>query len=159
MGRRREPLEVLQDMQARSLGFALIRCGQLFNERGMAKVNAEAGGPMLREAHTRLLPHLQDPKGVRITALARKLGVTKQAIQQLVADLLEAGVVEVLDDPDDARARLVVLTELGVNAMQHGTSLLLDIEKDLATRFGAQNTKRLHALLSELLTLLEGPDA
>lgn len=145
-------------MQESSLGFALIRCGQLFNERGMAQVNAEAGAPLLREAHTRLLPHIQDPAGVRITELARRLGVTKQAVQQLVADMLEAGVVKVLDDPDDARAKRVVLTDIGVNAMQHGTGILLAIERELSAKLGEQKTRRLHALLSELLPVLEGRD-
>ena len=36
---------------------------------------------MLREAHTRLLPYLQDPAGIRITDLAQAVGVTKQAVQ------------------------------------------------------------------------------
>lgn len=142
-------------MQAKSLGYVLIRCGQLFNERGMARVNAEAGGAMLREAHTRLLPHLQDPEGVRMTELARKLGVTKQAVQQLVSDMLEVGVVEVLSDPDDARARRVVLTELGVGAIQHGTGLLLDIERELGRAIGSPKLRQLHSLLTELLPALE----
>jgi DNA-binding MarR family transcriptional regulator len=150
-----DPLAVLAEMQRRSLGYVLIRCGQLFNERGMARVNAEAGGPMLREAHTRLLPFLQDPQGVRITDVARRLEVSKQAVQQLVGDLLEAGVVRFEVDPDDARAKRVRLTELGVHAMQHGTGVLLELEREVVARLGARDVKQLHRLLTGLLGVLE----
>lgn len=142
-------------MQAQSLGFALIRCGQLFNDEGIARVNGEAGGPMLREAHTRLLPHLQAPGGVRITTLATRLGVTKQAVQQLVADLVELGVVRVAVDPEDARARRVTLTDLGLNAMLHGTGVLQSIESELAKSLGRKDLKALHRLLGKLLPVLE----
>jgi DNA-binding MarR family transcriptional regulator len=148
-------LDELRALQASSLGFLLIRCGQVFNERGMARVNSEAGAPVLREAHTRLIPHLMVEEGVRITALAQKTGVTKQAVQQLVADLLELGVVKVSADPDDARARRVMLTELGVHAMEHGAGKLLELEAELAKTLGKKQLKELHAALTKLLPVLE----
>lgn len=152
-------LEVLRRRQANSLGFLLIRCGQLWNERGIAGVNAEAAAvgraPVLREAHTRLLPLLQSPDGVRITELARFVGVTKQAVQPLIADLARQGVVRVEVDPDDARARRVFLTPFGVDAMLHGTGVLEAIEGEVTADFTARDLKALKALLTRLLTTLE----
>ncbi|MFC5905707.1 MarR family winged helix-turn-helix transcriptional regulator [Streptacidiphilus monticola] len=46
-------------------------------------------------------------------ALAEHLGVTKQAAAQLVEELVRKGYVERLPHPDDARARLLALTERG----------------------------------------------
>lgn len=135
----------------------MIRCGQLFNERGIARVNAEARRPMLREAHTRLIPHLQTPGGIRMTALAQKLGVTKQAVQQLVADMVDEGVVRLALDPYDARARRVMLTEFGLTALMHGTKKLLEIERTVAARLGKREVQQLHKLLSALLLVLEEP--
>ncbi len=155
MAKRRGALDELKALQASSLGFLLIRCGQVFNARGMARVNSEAGAPVLREAHTRLIPHLMVEEGVRITALAQKTGVTKQAVQQLVADLLELGVVKVSADPDDARARRVMLTELGVHAMEHGAGKLLELEAELAKTLGKKQLRELHAALTKLLPVLE----
>lgn len=152
---RAKPLAELQRLQAQSLGFVLIRCGQLFNERGMARVNAEAGAPILREAHTRLIPHLQSPDGIRVTELAKRIGITKQAVQQLVADMVELEVVRVEPDPDDARARRVSLTEVGVAAMLHGTGVLLDLEASLTPKLGKGNVRTLHRLLTRLLGELE----
>lgn len=155
MAKRLRALHRLKALQARSLGYVLIRCGQAFNDRGMARVNAAAGAPVLREAHTRLVPHLMVEEGVRITTLARRVGVTKQAAQQLVADLLELGVVEVSVDPEDARARRVTLTEAGIEAMAQGTGVLLELEDELAKALGRREVKALHAALTKLLPLLE----
>ena len=145
----------LARQQARSLGYVLIRCGQLFNERGIARVNAAAGKPILREAHTRLIPHLQAVGGIRITELARRIKVTKQAVQQLVADMIEQGVVRIDADPDDARARRVFLTEFGFAAMMHGTGQLMKIESEVAGAVGRSDVKHLHRLLTTLLQVLE----
>src|ERR1044072_3938453 len=132
MKRRRDPegrdrdgrIPEQRRLQASAVGYLLIRSGQLWNDRAIRRVNAEARGPVLREAHTRLLPHLLEPDGIRITELARRLSVTKQAVQPLVADMVEAGVLRMEIDPDDARARRVILTAHGFAAMRHGTGIL-----------------------------------
>lgn len=143
----------LQRLQSTSLGYALIRCGQLFNERAMAKVNADAGEFRLREAHTRLLPHLQEPNGIRLGDLAKKIDVTKQAVQQLIADMVEGGFVQLDVDPDDSRARRAKLTDLGITASLHGTSVLISLENEL--KLGKRDAKELHRLLSRVLMALE----
>jgi DNA-binding MarR family transcriptional regulator len=53
------------------------------------------------------------PDGATATDLAAHLGITKQAASQLVDELVRKGYVERRPHPGDARARLVVLTELG----------------------------------------------
>jgi DNA-binding MarR family transcriptional regulator len=53
------------------------------------------------------------PDGATVTDLAAHLGFTKQAASQLVDELVRKGYAERRPHPDDARARLVVLTERG----------------------------------------------
>jgi DNA-binding MarR family transcriptional regulator len=53
------------------------------------------------------------PDGATATDLAAHLGITKQAAGQLVDELVRKGYAERRPHPEDARARLVVLTELG----------------------------------------------
>jgi DNA-binding MarR family transcriptional regulator len=146
----------LERRQRQSLGFLLIRCGQRWNERAIARVNAQAGRPVLREAHTKLLPFLQAPGGIRITDLAQAVGVTKQAVQPLVAELASEGIVEVTVDPADARARRVTLTSKGLEAMLHGTGVLEALEAELKPALGGRQTRALKALLQALLEAL-GP--
>ena len=45
-------LDELRRRQHQSVGYLLIRAGQLWNERAIAGVNALAGAPVLRESHT-----------------------------------------------------------------------------------------------------------
>lgn len=53
------------------------------------------------------------PDGATVTELGVHLGVTKQAASQLVEELVRKGFVERRPHPEDARARLIVLTEHG----------------------------------------------
>lgn len=144
-------------MQAGSLGYLLIRCSQIWGDRAIAAVNAEAGAPVLREAHTRLLPHLQTPDGIRITDLAKAVGISKQAVQPLVAELGQQGLVRIATDPEDARARRVTLTDFGLEALAHGTGILLRIEEDLAAALGQRTRQALKTHLAKLLQVLQPP--
>ena len=152
---RRRPLDHVQALQAESLGFLLVRAGQLWSERVLSLVNADAGAPVVREAHTRLFPHLLGQSGIRITELAKALGVTKQAVQPLVAELTELGMVRLEPDPLDARARRVHLTDHGVAAMVHGTGVLLRVEAEIAPQLAPRDLVQLKRLLGKLLPLLE----
>ncbi len=151
-------IAALRRRQRRSVGYLLIRCGQLWNARAIALVNAEAGRPLLGEAHTRLLPHLLSAEGIRVTTLARRLGISKQAVHQLVADMRAAKVVRVAADPADRRARLVHLTPHGLAAMAHGTGVLEGIEQAVAPAFGRDRMARLRSLLDGLMPLLSPSD-
>jgi DNA-binding MarR family transcriptional regulator len=66
----------------------------------------------MRPAHGFAFARLA-PDGATVTDLAAHLGVTKQAASQLVDELVRKGYVERRPHPVDARARLVVLTDLG----------------------------------------------
>jgi DNA-binding MarR family transcriptional regulator len=66
----------------------------------------------IRPAHGFAFARLA-PGGATVTDLAAHLGVTKQAASQLVDELVRKGYVERRPHPGDARARLIVLTELG----------------------------------------------
>jgi DNA-binding MarR family transcriptional regulator len=151
-------VELLRRRQRQSVGYLLIRCGQLWNARAIALVNAEAGRPLLGEAHTRLLPHLLSAKGIRMTTLARRLGVSKQAVHQLVAEMRNAKAVRLAPDPADRRARLVHLTTAGLAAMAHGTGVLEGVAASLATEFGKSRMATLRTLLDRLLPLLDPPE-
>ena len=114
---------------------------------------------MLRDAHTRLFPYLTSADGVRITDLAHKLGVSKQAVQPLVAELEAHDFVSVRPDPADARARRVYLTTQGAAAFAHGTGILVAIEQALAPALGERRAERLRTDLGELLRVLEAQAA
>jgi DNA-binding MarR family transcriptional regulator len=148
-------LDDLRKRQHASVGYLLIRAGQLWNERAINRVNAQAGGPVLRESHTRLLPLLLRPGGARLVDLARRLGLTKQSVQPLISELKELGVVSTQPDEQDGRAVRIVLTTGGLEGIHQGNEVLRQIERELAASLGKEKMKSLRDLLRALLAMLE----
>ncbi len=130
----------------------LFRAARLVNEAAIARV--QAAGGTLRAAHTQLFPHITRD-GVRLTAIAEKLGVTKQAIGPLIDDLEREGVVERVDDPDDARAKRIRWTAAGERALVHGLGLLAALERELAATVGAERLAELATTCERLIAALD----
>jgi DNA-binding MarR family transcriptional regulator len=140
----------LEAAKKRSVAQLLFKCARLLNDRAIARANEGQDGFALRQAHTRLLPHL-DFEGTRIVDLAKKMDVTKQAVSQLVTELESAGFVELVPDPDDGRAKRARLTKKGVEGIQRGLEVLTGLEKDI----GKEKMRALHDALLALETALE----
>jgi DNA-binding MarR family transcriptional regulator len=107
--------KALDRVKRASAGQLLIKGARLLEERFLARVNRQGPKVTLRRAHTSLLPHI-DQQGTRLTELARRLGITKQAAGQLVSDLESMELFERVEDPLDGRAKLVRFTHLGLES-------------------------------------------
>lgn len=152
------PAERRQFMAARDQATLqlLFKASRLVNEKAIARAAATAGVPdvRVRAAHTALFPHL-DFEGIRLTDLAARVGVTKQAVGQLVDDLVEAGMVERLDDPDDKRAKRIRFSRKGYAGLMHGLGVLREIEQSLAAAVGARRMRELRETLALMIASLE----
>lgn len=137
-----------------SVGQLLLKAARLVDERALAEIASTPDAPPMRPAHSRLLPHL-DFDGVRATVLADRLGVTKQAIGPLVADLIAWGIVEQVPDPSDGRARLIRFTTNGLQDLHSGLAVLSTLEAELAAHIGAEKMDMLRGTLGEIIALLE----
>ncbi|MEV6546188.1 MarR family winged helix-turn-helix transcriptional regulator [Streptomyces sp. NPDC051665] len=100
----------MENSEAMALTAALLAAAGDLTKRINDGVVARGfeGRPAYGFAFARLAPH-----GATATDLAAHLGITKQAASQLVDELVRKGYAERHPHPGDARARLVVLTELG----------------------------------------------
>lgn len=110
---------------------------------------SQAGGPDVTPAAWRLLVRL-GPDGARAAALARELGMSRQASGQLVAELERAGYVERKQDPQDGRARKVRLTSSGEVLVREGRAALETLEARWAERLGRARFRALRQTLREL---------
>jgi DNA-binding MarR family transcriptional regulator len=99
-------------------------------------------------AHARLMADLGP--GARPTELARRLGVTKAAVGQLVNVLESQGLVERAPDPADRRAQIVRPTSRAERLFQIGRQELDGIEDEWRHVLGAGRLKQL-AVSLELL--------
>lgn len=109
----------------------------------------ERGYPWVAEARGGVIGHLR-PGGRPQSELAALLGVSKQAVQQFVDELVEEGAVERVVDPKDARGRIVRLTARGVAFIEEGNAVKREIEKSYAKRIGKARLEALNAALDEL---------
>lgn len=131
----------------------LFKAARLWNERALA-VASKNSGITLRASHTALFPHI-DLEGTRLTVLAARLGISKQAVGQLVEELESIGVLERTADETDARARLVRFTPKGKKALMHGLSILKALEDDLQQVIGTRDVGRLHQNLADMVAWAE----
>lgn len=116
-------VDALIALRDASIAQLLLRAARRLDEEAVARIAARPGMGNLRRAHTALLPHIGFD-GTRPSAIAAQLGVTRQAVGQLVDDLEEFGIVERIDDPTDARAKRVRFTPAGRSAMVDGLEVL-----------------------------------
>ncbi|MEV0175969.1 MarR family winged helix-turn-helix transcriptional regulator [Streptomyces sp. NPDC050803] len=90
------------------------------------------------------------PGGATATDLAAHLGVTKQAASQLVDELVRKGYVERRPHPEDARARLVVLTELGWACTRAAEEAAADAVRGWAEVLGEGELRALREQLTRI---------
>jgi DNA-binding MarR family transcriptional regulator len=132
----------------------LFRCSRLLQEQALARVRARSGVATLRPSHTALFPHV-DLAGTRLTDLADRLGITKQAVGQLVEDLEQMGVLQRVADPQDGRAKLVRFTARGRRGLLQGLGVLKQLEDELGGPLGRKRMDELNTTLQQLLELLQ----
>jgi DNA-binding MarR family transcriptional regulator len=109
----------------------------------------ESGFADLTVAHTAVFSVI-DLAGTPIGVLARRAGVTKQAMSQLVEDLVAKGYVERHADPNDRRSRVVVLTDKGMDAIRSARRHIVQIEHGYREVLGGDRFASLCELLNEI---------
>ena len=147
-------MERFEAAKRASVGQLLFRCARLFNEQALAVIRERAGQPSLRSAHTTLLPHIEFG-GTRLTDLASKLGISKQAVGQLVGELVEMEVLERIPDPSDGRAKLIRFSSKGRAGLFDGLSVLMGLDESLKEAIGAEHMASLRASLRVLMDELD----
>ena len=128
--------------------------GRLLADQTMQKL-WDAGFDDLRESDGYVFQHLV-PGALAITELAARLGVTQQAVSKSVADLEARGYVVRKSDADDARVRLVELSERGARVIKTTRSVRAALEKKLLKEVG--DARRFTRALDDIAQALGGAD-
>ena len=111
-----------------------------------------------RRGHTTRPVHFQavanlPQAGARLTSLASRAGISKQAMGKLVEELEGIGYVERVPDPADGRARLVRFTKSGIALMRDSLVVIDEIWNEYEAILGP---KKLVALRDSLAKLNHG---
>lgn len=107
------------------------------------------GWPEITRPQSMLMANLA--LGVRRPSdIARRLGVSRQAIHTTLNQMIGKGVLELVDDPADRRIKLVELSEMG-EAMKHDAQAAMNVMVEaLERRIGARRVRQLRpALLAD----------
>jgi DNA-binding MarR family transcriptional regulator len=130
------------------IGRLLLNAQRNYSLEALAKLRAR-GYEGLNLAHTNLLPHL-DVGGTRLTTLAERLGVTKQAIGTVVGELEAKGYVRREEDAHDRRAVVITFTAAGWTFLQDAHEVKREIEAEYIATLGEQGFAELCSLLTQL---------
>lgn len=91
-----------------------------------------------------------DPAGSRLSTLARAAQLSKQTVGSIVDQLERSGYVRRIPDPADARAKLVVVTDLGRELVTISLPVVREVEEEWRGRLGPVRTRQLRDALIEL---------
>jgi DNA-binding MarR family transcriptional regulator len=115
----------------------------------VAAERANSGrGTGLARSHALVFSHL-DAEGTRPAEIARRAGISRQAVGQTVAQMRELGLVKLAPDPTNRRARLVQPTAKGRKALERSGTGSAAAEKILSRRIGAARVKSLRDALEQ----------
>ena len=153
----RNQLQTLQAARRHGIGRLLLLTRRDFLDRltdhmandNFVKSHATGHKAVMGQASGRLLPFI-DLDGTRSVDLARRMGVSKQAVGRLVKELEEAGLLHREPDGADKRAFLVKFTEPGLEYLRCMHASIQLIEDEYTELVGAERMKSLREALIQI---------
>ena len=135
-------------VDTRSLNRSLLEAWRSVDAQ-VARALEARGASDLSPRHAAALL-LVERKGSRLTDLASRAGITKQAMMQVVDDLEVMGHLRRTADPSDARAKIVRLTPKGQKERTEAGRAVSSVESRLRRRLGPDRFEQLKAALARL---------
>lgn len=129
------------------MGQLLLQSFDWFDESLLASLK-EQGWPKLSRSQSMLMAYLGEG-GIRISELARRLGISRQATQKSVKELERLKLLKTDVDPTNASARTVVLTNQGKEIVAAALRSFSEIEKQLSIRIGNGNVASMRRILEK----------
>lgn len=116
---------------------------------------AAAGYDDVRRAHNSVFVHLR-AGGMRLTDLADAAGMSKQAMGELVDDLVDKHYLRKAPDPTDGRAKLIHWAERGMASHETTMRVFSAIEDEISDMVGSDHVARLRLVLSRFVAAAAG---
>lgn len=136
----------------RSLGRHLYSLYRIYDSRVLQGLHA-AGFGDIRPVHTDILRAIE-VSGSRITDVAVRCNITKQAAGQVIKELVGLGYITVMTSPSDTRVRMVLFTEKGIGLILHLGGIFKRIDRRLAQIIGTNELSSFRANLERMIERL-----
>ena len=129
----------------RHLLLSLLQGFYWFDE-GLQNYLQARGWPVVTRPQSMVMANLV--LGVRRPSdIARRLGVTRQAIHATINQMVDLGIVELVDDPANGRVKIVAPTTMGETMRIDAQRSMVFMGEELGRRLGkAQFLKAAHLL-------------
>lgn len=138
------------------VGQLLVRLLREFR-RELFEPASEGGYPDIRPPHLQIFGNL-DVAGIRLTALAERAQLSLAAASELVNELQDLGYLERKPDVTDRRAKLIVPTARGRQALRDARDRVAVIEQRWAALVGPERFAISCRTLQDLLDALDESD-
>ena len=103
-----------------------------------------------RDSWNNVMPHIP-PTGIRLTELAARANMTKQAMAELVAEIERRGYLQRTADPADGRAKIIEFTGKGWSLVNTALPALGELEAEVTSRLGEPAVGQLRSTLLQIL--------
>jgi len=110
----------------------------------------------LPQAELRCLMLFRGERYLTVKGIAQKLDVAKSRVTKILEGLLEKKLAESIDDPKDARIKLISLTPTGQKKSEQIAAFIEDLHRRLLLELDPEQRK---AILTALETLRAGMEA
>ena len=136
----------------RSLGRHLYSLYRIYDSHVLAGLHA-AGFRDIRPVHTDILRTVE-VGGSRVTDIATRCNITKQAAGQVIKELVSLGYVRQMIDQQDTRVRMVVFTERGMTLVLNLGGIFKRIDGRLADAIGKRELAIFRAQVDQMIDKL-----
>ena len=138
----------VDDLRPDHIGWRLWDAATVWKEKFAAEMVA-AGHDWYMEARSSVMPYV-GPKGTRQSDIVDRMGLSKQAVQQLIADLERSGILRRDPDPEDGRGKIVRLTEKGLAFDRDSQRAKRKVEAEIKAKLGDDAFDVLVKLLKQI---------
>ncbi len=142
-----QKLDELRYARRFGIGRLFLLARKDFASRVEVKMQHSGEGPQSSLPGGSLLPFI-DLEGTRSSELARRIGISKQAVAKAINEMEEAGLIVRLQDEVDGRAFLVAFSEAGLEYLLKIHEAIDAVEQEYEELIGVVGMKQLRRSLS-----------
>ena len=136
------PFIALADKAARALRYDMLE-------------HATREGYEIQPSHNAVFATLP-AEGARSADMAARAGVTRQSMGESIRDMVSRGMLEMVPDPTDKRAKIVRYTDFGREVSEVGFQHILELDRRFREEFGDEDFDTACRVLARVREMLEG---
>ncbi len=117
-------------------------------DASLQRVLESSGDKAFSKAQSVIFVNLAEGRNTAVD-IARHIGVSKQAVNKTVNELVERGFLTLVTDSEDKRSKRILPTRAGLEKGRQAAKALHELEQELARRIGKERADTLREILEQ----------